>query len=798
MIHLVRGPTPATSFTPWCHALAMSAPFSETERLTALFRCRILDTPSEPCLDRVSRLAAQFFVAPMAVISFVTQDRSWFKSRYGFDGLDYTELAREASFCAHTILGRDALVIPDAAADDRFAGLPVVAGPPGIHFYAGTPLVTPDGFPVGALAVMDTHPREPLSAAQLDALRDFGALVEEQLNRRSTLPAPPDDPLRRMVDELPVLIWRSDEEGRATFFSRYWHEFSGRSLAPGMDFGWLDLVHPEDRAHALAQVGADIATGAGTVFEFRVRRADGEYRCMLNQACPQFGRDGSFAGFVGVCIDITERKHAEGTRAQLAAIVQSSEQAIMSLDFDCKFLTWNPAAEKLFGYSADEVQGRSVLPLVPPDRTQEIADGVARIRAGAPTLHYETVRIRKDGAEVPVSLNISAIKNPEGRLVALSAIATDLTLLKKAEQARREFEERFRLLIEHGLEVIGVMDATATIRYVSPSVERVFGYRVGSLVGTNAFQFIHPDDRPAVQQAFETILQSPYRSESVQFRFRHSDGSWRHAESAATNCLHIAGLDGIVVNIRDITPRKIFEEQLRASRDQLRQLAAGIESTREEERLRISREIHDELGQVLSALKLDLEGLAFQRRPRDARSRNDLSERIAGLVRNIDISINTVRRIAAELRPSILNDLGLSAALKWQIQEFESRTGIPCRWQGLREGLRLGAETSLAVFRIFQETLTNVVRHADAHTVSIRVTTKGGWLTLRVADDGKGLDPKYLSDSQSLGLLGMRERALLLGGRVEFSARRGGGTVVTVQVPAFASDAAPSPLPPVQ
>src|ERR1019366_1345364 len=125
----------------------------------------------------------------------------------------------------------------------------------------------------------------------------------------------------------------------------------------------------------------------------------------------------------------------------------------------------------------------------------------------------------------------------------------------------------------------------------------------------------------------------------------------------------------------------------------------------------------------------------------------------------------------------------------------ESRTGIPCRCQGLRDGVRLGAETSLAVFRIFQEILTNIVRHAAANAVNIRVTSQGGWFTLRVADDGTGLDPKHLADSESLGLLGMRERALLWGGRVDFTARRGGGTVVTVQVPTLASDSAPAPAP---
>jgi signal transduction histidine kinase len=210
---------------------------------------------------------------------------------------------------------------------------------------------------------------------------------------------------------------------------------------------------------------------------------------------------------------------------------------------------------------------------------------------------------------------------------------------------------------------------------------------------------------------------------------------------------------------------------------------AHIESAREEERVRIAREVHDELGQILTALKLDLEGLALKHADRTPAMRKDYTERIAGIVRTVDLTINTVRRISAELRPSILTDLGLSAALKWQLQEFESRTGVRCRCQALREDLHLDAELSLAVFRIFQEILTNVVRHAAAKSVSVALRARSGWLTLRVADDGKGLDPKRLSDPLSLGLLGMRERALQLGGHVDFAPRRRSGTVVTVRIP---------------
>ena len=296
-----------------------------------------------------------------------------------------------------------------------------------------------------------------------------------------------------------------------------------------------------------------------------------------------------------------------------------------------------------------------------------------------------------------------------------------------------------------------------------------------------------------MRQAIEEALLSPNSTKSVQFRILHRDGTWRNAEGAATNCLHIEGLRGIVANLRDISEQKAFEEQLQASRHQLRQLAASVESAREEERIRIAREVHDELGQILTVLKLDVEGLALKHHDRSPALRKDFTERITRIVRAVDLTLNTVRRISAELRPSILNHLGLSAALKWQIQEFQSRTGIRCRCRVLRKDSPLGAEPTIAVFRVFQEILTNVLRHAKAKAVSVELRASGGWLILRVADDGKGLDPKLLSDPLSLGLLGMRERALLLGGRVDFAARRGGGTVVTVRIPS-GEPAATSPM----
>jgi signal transduction histidine kinase len=206
---------------------------------------------------------------------------------------------------------------------------------------------------------------------------------------------------------------------------------------------------------------------------------------------------------------------------------------------------------------------------------------------------------------------------------------------------------------------------------------------------------------------------------------------------------------------------------------------------------RISREVHDEFGQVLSLLKLDLETLASLHRPRGTEAWRAFDQRVAALVRGIDLSMNIVRRIAAELRPAVFEDLGLAAALTRQLQEFESRTGIRCRRRGLSHSAGLAAEPSLAVFRIFQEILANVIRHAHATTLAVAVETDPDWFTLRVSDNGNGFDPKLLSPSLSLSLLSMRERAGLHGGTVEWSGRRNGGTTVTVHLPRVVACAPP-------
>lgn len=235
--------------------------------------------------------------------------------------------------------------------------------------------------------------------------------------------------------------------------------------------------------------------------------------------------------------------------------------------------------------------------------------------------------------------------------------------------------------------------------------------------------------------------------------------------------------------LREATERaqhRRAEEQLRESHEQLRALSVYLQSIREEERTRIAREVHDELGQALTSCKLDLSWIAN----RLTREQSPLLEKTRSLVSHMDSTIRTVRRIASELRPGVLDHLGLVAALEWQANEFQNRTGIKCDVQANVQELLPDPNLSTTFFRIFQETLTNVIRHAGATEVKVELKQSDARITLEVRDNGRGIASQDVSNTKSMGLLGMRERAALLGGVFKIGKLgRGKGTRVKVSIP---------------
>jgi PAS domain S-box-containing protein len=379
-----------------------------------------------------------------------------------------------------------------------------------------------------------------------------------------------------------------------------------------------------------------------------------------------------------------------------------------------------------------------------------------------------------------VHVHVTARLSNDGKPLAYVGTVEDITQSKRAANALRAAQERLHHLVSSSPAVIyslKVHGDNLVPTFVSENIEQMTGYASQETL-TSKWWVEHGDFHSATSDpAAATILREQL--------FRRKDGTeiWIRDEK---RLLHDSSgrLVEVVGSWSDITKRKLGEEELRTSREQLRSLAAHLQSVREEERKRITREIHDELGQSLTGFKMDL---AWMRNRLQAKDEPivvpSLLEKIASMGALVDGTANLVRRLCTELRPGILDDLGLAAAMEWQAREYQSRTGIPCTIRFDLGDLEVDPDRSTALFRIFQEILTNVARHAKATRIEAVIKTVGDFIFLQVNDNGRGITEGEKVGAKSLGLLGMRERAVILGGEVIIEGSPGRGTSITVKVP---------------
>jgi PAS domain S-box-containing protein len=366
----------------------------------------------------------------------------------------------------------------------------------------------------------------------------------------------------------------------------------------------------------------------------------------------------------------------------------------------------------------------------------------------------------------------------------------DLALSKhQVESKLRRIERWFGAAIKSIGDAVITTDEEAHISFLNPVAEALLGWKLDETVGRPLEQVFHIKPGDSGSPA-SPVRRTP--NERVTFTFpRHTtllarDGTAIPIEcSAAPVRNDQATIIGSVLVFRDITERRRGEEDLKRSREELRLLAAHLESVREEERTRIAREIHDELGQMLTGLKMDLSWME-RRLPTiaDESVRQPLSDKSKSMVELLDQMVKTVRKISAELRPGVLDDLGLLPAMEWQARDWEVRTSIACKvFSDLGEH-PVSPNCDTALFRIFQETLTNVARHAQATQVHARLGLEAGELVLEIKDNGRGITEDEQRHTKSFGLLGMKERATMLGGQFSIQGAPGQGTTVHVRIPA--------------
>jgi len=398
-------------------------------------------------------------------------------------------------------------------------------------------------------------------------------------------------------------------------------------------------------------------------------------------------------------------------------------------------------------------------------------------------------------AAVKAGADDYVMKDKLARLVpAVERELRDAEVRRARARAERESSFQAHLLNAVGQAVVAT-DAAGKITYWNHSAELLYGWSANEALGRQLNALVLPARVPPGQPAPSAGLERNWNW-SGEMVLRRRDGSILTALITNAPVFDAnSNVTGMIQVSTDVSQRKQAELQLQSSREQLRALAAKLQSVREEERKGLSRDIHDELGQVLTGLKMELAWMRSRLSSPGALPRDALLEKIALLGSLIDASANSIRRLCAELRPGILDDLGLAAAIDWQASEFSKRTGIKCRITGQPNGLHLEADGSTAVFRIFQEILTNVARHARAANVTVILKQTDSAFILEARDDGRGILPEHLSGVNSLGLLGMRERAMALGGSIEFVRGKRIGTTVKLIVPCKTPDLVPSQTP---
>ena len=334
-------------------------------------------------------------------------------------------------------------------------------------------------------------------------------------------------------------------------------------------------------------------------------------------------------------------------------------------------------------------------------------------------------------------------------------------------------DHTYRVFVERMNEGAAVLSSDHTVLHCNGRFARFLGGRLQSVIGSSMLDLVWPDDHPKLNALLRRAAERNCRGE-IRLQSRKGTCLSFHL---SLNPLRLNNTRAVCLIASDLSEMKRAEQALRASSEQFRNLAAHLLSVREEERTRISREVHDELGQSLTAVKMDLAWLAGRLPQRNG----EMLKRIRATGQLADSIIQSIRRISTELRPPVL-DLGLAAAVEWQVQEFQARSGVQCKARLLIREV-VTSNVSTAMFRIFQETLTNVGRHAKATRVEVVLQKQQDRLVLLIHDNGRGFDLVDPSLSKSLGLLGMRERAAVLGGQVDISSTPGKGTTVAAWIP---------------
>jgi PAS domain S-box-containing protein len=500
-----------------------------------------------------------------------------------------------------------------------------------------------------------------------------------------------------------------------------------------------------------------------------------------------YDSDQRLQGFAKITRDMSEQKKANEMIRYQARLMEDVSDAIISTDREFRTVSWNKAAEKLYGYSLAEAAGQDLGDLLRSPTDPSIRHAIREHLREQGYWHGELVYYTKKNVALNILISISAIRDEQNTVTRYVIACRDITERLKAEQRLIKFNEELsrqveektaevREIFERVTDAFMGYDWSGNVVYLNSRAKEMMG-KVGiTAPGKNIFREFPVAASSPFGQHFEKAMRT---QQEQHFEM------WSEVLELWLETHMYPSQNGISQFFRDISDEKKIREQLSQSTAELRALASHLQDVREEERADMAREIHDELGQQLTGLKMDM---AWVDEQLVEEGRQALQQRVKDSLQLLDHTIMTVRKIAAELRPGILDDLGLVAAVEWQAEEFGKRSGIKARFLAGMPGRRYPSAMSIGLFRICQEALTNVARHSGAKHVEIFLGYEEDQIVLRVSDDGRGLLPPQVGGRKTLGVLGMKERALMMGGTVEVSSEAGKGVTLTVSVPMSAAE----------
>jgi len=545
--------------------------------------------------------------------------------------------------------------------------------------------------------------------------------------------------------------------------------------------GFLSRVHPDDVEQTTAVIRQAVADVTPFIYDHRVVRPDGQVRMLHTRGEVMPDGNGKAGRLVGSCWDVTERWHAtdqlEHTVSTLTATLEATADGILVGDRDGRVAALNQRFLALWQLPADVGPGGDIRALAERVRDQLVDpdDFIARVGElyGAMEKESRDILRFKDGRvyerhSTPQRLSSGTIC---GRVCSFRDVTQRERLLESIDA--RPPPRQYETILERISDGFVALDRSWRFTYVNGAGGELLGRNAGDLIGKHIWTEFPDPRREKFQAAYERSLE-----EQRPIQMRELYLPWTRWFDVRI----YPSPEGVSVFFADVTREVEAQQELRATNEQLRALAARMEAIREEERRVIAREIHDQIGQALTALKLDVGWLRSHLADAGAGAAV-VDQRAQAMEALVDQTLDTARRVSSMLRPAILDDIGLAAAITWQARDFQQRTGIACDLDLPAHGPAVAASTALSLFRIVQEALTNVTRHAQATHVHIELTVDPEHAVLKVADNGRGVSAEELEQPTSLGIIGIRERALAVGGDVMFSGNAGRGTTLTVRVP---------------